>query len=236
MTSDVLILQDASHEYMFAGIIDSICGGILLYNLFCLIMHLVRVRKLREAGRLIVQGHDKRDRKHKTITVNGKKLDSSMIMDQINANKRKLKKKEEASIEGQKKAAIAQSKAAKKEAKQEAVLQKKQTMKELQQARMQALQPEVLLDQIYALDDQLENELQIFYAKYDTRIRDDSVRAAVNEALIKSRAGSKKAKKAHAEQRKKKSDIKQQQLRMDRKKREQSLQNVKAHGDISLFD
>lgn len=111
-TAGTLIINDISHPYIFPVVLLIFFGTIVLYNVYGLIYHHVRMGWLSTAEGLILKGHKKLVANHEDLFVEGIGiLDENFMNDQIYGNKEAIrenniaeykKKQEKARIRDQK--------------------------------------------------------------------------------------------------------------------------------------
>ena len=231
MNSDVILIKDVTHNYLLTALVISICVGIILYNIYSLVALRMRIKKLREAGKLIVEGYSRKSTRRKKIVIDGKTLDSSMVLDQISKTNKKLKVYNAQSLTGKQKAAEEKAKAKAKAEKRAVELSKKEQKALAKKQKEYNSRPDVLLAKIYELQDAIEMEMQIFYGSYDTEIRDDKVRHAVEKARK-----SKGAKARQEAAQKDKDRRKRKEKEAERRKQKNSLEHVTAQREMSIFD
>ena len=236
MSSDVLIIKDVTHEHLFAALITAVCLGIMAYNVFCLVYHILRVKKLREAGKLITEGHQAIKAKRKDIVIDGKVLDDNFILDQIGLNRKKIKKKEENSAAGRKRAEIAAKKTEK--ARRKADIKAARTEAKLlkQSEAKNAMRLDTLLDGFYEASDAFDMHMQSFYASYDTSIRDQKVREAVRLRLQSSKKELANEKKRRAKLDKEAKQREAAKAKQIQKKEKHMRDNTSVRQDINIFD
>lgn len=111
-TAGTLVINDISHPYIFPVVLLIFFGTIVLYNVYGLIYHHVRMGWLSTAEGLILKGHKKLVANHEDLFVEGVGiLDENFMNDQIYDNKEAIrenniaeykKKQEKARIRDQK--------------------------------------------------------------------------------------------------------------------------------------
>lgn len=132
-----LVISDISHPYIFPVVLLIFFGTIVLYNIYSLVYHHVRMGWLSTAEGLILKGHKKLVANHEDLFVEGiGLLDENFMTDQIQGNAEAIrkgnaaeykKKEEKARIREQKRRDKQNLRIAKAERKKQAKIQKKIT-------------------------------------------------------------------------------------------------------------
>lgn len=169
--NEQLVIKNIPQSNLLPAVLICILCGICVYNIYGLVACIARRKKYRAAAGLIIDGHEILKKEKPADTVDGKNLDSSLVVEQIEINKKKIEKiKKECWRQDEKK---------KRKADRKEKIKKKDTAVKKNRIGRRDSNIESMLNAIYQEDDFFESILGLYYEIKLPQIRDPAIREVV---------------------------------------------------------